>query len=98
MAHGIREIISVAAGISKMNIPKFTLFTSAGSLIWCVSLTLVGYYIGDAGNKFVEGSGVFNIISIVIIIVGILAVLGDHYYNKIHRKSESSSNAKTSNL
>ena len=86
MAPGIREIISIPAGISKMNISKFILFTFAGSLIWCISLTLVGYYIGDAWNKFVEGSGVFNIISIVII-VGILAVLGYHYYNKRHKRS-----------
>jgi membrane protein DedA with SNARE-associated domain len=75
MAPGIREIISIPAGISKTNLPKFILFTFAGSLIWCVSLTLVGYYIGDAWNKLVQGSGVFNILSIVII-VGILAVLG----------------------
>jgi membrane protein DedA with SNARE-associated domain len=86
MAPGIREIISIPAGISKMNLPKFILFTFSGSLIWCVSLTLVGYYIGDAWNKIVEGSGVFNIIAIVII-VGILAVVGYHYYNKRHGKS-----------
>ena len=95
MAPGIREIISIPAGISKMNISKFILFTFTGSLIWCISLTLVGYYIGDAWNKFVEGSGVFNIISIVII-VGILAVLGYYYYHKGHKNS--SSNTKTSRL
>jgi membrane protein DedA with SNARE-associated domain len=44
-----------------MNLPKFILFTFSGSLIWCISLTLVGYYIGDAWNKLVEGSGVFDI-------------------------------------
>ena len=48
MAPGVREIISIPAGMSKMNISKFILFTFAGSLIWCISLTLVGYYIGDA--------------------------------------------------
>ena len=96
MAPGIREIISIPAGISKMNLSKFILFTFSGSLIWCVSLTLVGYYIGDAWNKLVEGSGVFNIISIAII-VGILGILGYHYYHKRHKKS-SSFNTKTSNL
>jgi len=102
MAPGIREIISIPAGISKMNIYKFISFTFAGSLIWCISLTLIGYYIGDAWNRFVEGSGLFNIVSIVII-VGVLVVLGYHYYyKKKHKKSKSSSsspsNTKTSNL
>ena len=96
MAPGIREIISIPAGISKMNLSKFIIFTFSGSLIWCISLTLVGYYIGDAWNKLVEGLGVFNIISIAII-VGILAVLGYHYYNERHKKS-SSFNTKTSNI
>jgi membrane protein DedA with SNARE-associated domain len=95
MAPGIREIISIPAGISRMNLLKFILFTFAGSLIWCISLTLVGYYIGDVWNKLVQGSGVFNIISIVMI-VGILAVLWYHYYNKRHKKS--SANTKTSYL
>jgi membrane protein DedA with SNARE-associated domain len=94
MGPGIREIISIPAGISKMNLPKFILFTFAGSLIWCVSLTLVGYYIGDAWNEFVEGSGVFNIIP-VIIIVGILVVVGYYYYHKGHKSSPTT---KTSNL
>jgi membrane protein DedA with SNARE-associated domain len=85
MAPGIREIISIPAGISRMNLLKFILFTFAGSLIWCISLTLVGYYIGDVWNKLIQGSGVFNIISIVII-VGVLAVLWYHYYNKRHKK------------
>jgi membrane protein DedA with SNARE-associated domain len=87
MAPAIREIISIPAGISKMNLAKFILFTFAGSFIWCVSLTLVGYYIGDAWNKFVEGSAVFHIISIAIILV-ILAVVGYHYYNKRHINSK----------
>jgi membrane protein DedA with SNARE-associated domain len=91
MAPGIREIISIPAGISKMNLSKFIIFTFSGSLIWCISLTLVGYYIGDAWNKLVKGSGVFNIISIVIV-VGILAVLGYHYYHKRHKKSSSFNN------
>ena len=91
MAPGIREIISIPAGISKMNLSKFIIFTFAGSLIWCISLTLVGYYIGDVWNKLVQGSGVFNIISIVIIL-GILAVLGYHYYHKRHKKSSSFNN------
>ena len=72
-----------------MNLPKFILFTFAGSLIWGISLTLLGYYIGDVWNKLVEGSGVFNIISIIVI-VGILAVLAYHYYNKRHKISSSS--------
>ncbi|MFL6316679.1 MAG: DedA family protein [Nitrososphaeraceae archaeon] len=54
MAPGIREIISIPAGISKMNIQNFILFTFAGSLIWCVYLTLVGYYVGVLGTNLLK--------------------------------------------
>ncbi|MFL6380248.1 MAG: DedA family protein [Nitrososphaeraceae archaeon] len=54
MAPGIREIISIPAGISKMNIQNFILFTFAGSLIWCVYLTLVGYYVSVLGTNLLK--------------------------------------------
>jgi membrane protein DedA with SNARE-associated domain len=54
MAPGIREIISIPAGISKMNIQNFILFTFAGSLIWYVYLTLVGYYVCVLGTNLLK--------------------------------------------
>ena len=35
MIPGIREIISIPAGISRMNFVKFVGYTFAGSLLWC---------------------------------------------------------------
>src|SRR5688572_18749860 len=42
MIPGIREIISVPAGIGQMNFAKFVAYTFAGSLLWCLILTLTG--------------------------------------------------------
>lgn len=86
LAPGIREIISIPAGLSKMNMVKFILFTFAGSLIWSISLTFVGYYFGEAWSEFAkESSGIFNIIALIII-VGVVAVIGFGYY-KEHKSS-----------
>lgn len=38
----IRQLISIPAGLSKMNIGAFTLYTLLGALIWNVVLTLLG--------------------------------------------------------
>ena len=46
MAPGIRELISIPAGIAEMNIVRFTFFTFIGSCIWSIFLTLVGFFIG----------------------------------------------------
>lgn len=44
----MREMISVPAGLLKMKIPKFVLYTFAGSCIWSAVTILSGYYFGEA--------------------------------------------------
>ncbi len=43
---GIRELVSIPAGIFNMNPIKFLIFTLIGSCIWSIALTAVGYYFG----------------------------------------------------
>ena len=44
----MREMISVPAGLLKMRIPKFVLYTFAGSTVWSTGTILSGYYFGTA--------------------------------------------------
>ncbi len=44
---GIRTLISVPAGIELMPPVKFFIWTSLGSLIWVIFLTLAGYFFGE---------------------------------------------------
>jgi len=44
---GIRQYISFPAGLAKMNIFRFILFTAFGAGIWVVILAYIGYYIGS---------------------------------------------------
>jgi membrane protein DedA with SNARE-associated domain len=75
MAPGVREIISIPAGISKMNITKFVLFTYAGSLIWSVMLSLAGYYGGKAWSQLSESlSSILGIVG-AIMVAGIIAFI-----------------------
>jgi membrane protein DedA with SNARE-associated domain len=75
LAPGIRELISVPAGLSKMNLTPFILFTFIGSFLWSLSLTMIGYYLGDAWDEFSqESSKAFHVISIIIIL-SITAIL-----------------------
>ncbi len=45
---GIRELVSIPAGIFRMNPKKFLIFTFIGSCSWSILLTMVGYYLGVA--------------------------------------------------
>ena len=44
---GIRTLISVPAGIEMMPMTPFLLWTTAGSLIWTVLLTVAGMVMGE---------------------------------------------------
>jgi len=44
----MREMISVPAGLLQMRIPKFILYTFAGSTVWSSATILAGYYFGEA--------------------------------------------------
>lgn len=43
----IRTFISLPAGISGMNFPRFVVYTFLGSLPWCFFLTYLGFMLGE---------------------------------------------------
>ncbi|KRT35067.1 DedA family protein [Acetomicrobium hydrogeniformans] len=51
---GIRQYISLPAGIARMRLDLFSLYTSLGAGIWVVVLALLGYYIGNNRERLQE--------------------------------------------
>ena len=51
MVPAIRQLISIPAGIARMPLGSFTLFTALGAAVWTAILAFVGYGLGkSAGN------------------------------------------------
>lgn len=89
MVPGIREIISIPAGIGGMSFPKFVVFTYTGSLVWSVALTLVGYYLGEAWSAFSEqASDVFTLAGIGIV-AAVVAIVGVMFVRRKRKASAS---------
>lgn len=72
---GIRQLISIPAGLAKMNIAQFSLFTALGAGIWALILTLLGYFIG-ANEELISTYLKQITIGVIILII----VLGYVYY------------------
>lgn len=73
----VRQYISFPAGLARMNLALFSLYTSLGAAIWVVILALLGYYIGD-NEALIKEYLRYIIISILLM----LAIAGYYYYRK----------------
>lgn len=66
----IRTYISLPAGIVKMDLKKFVVYTTVGSFIWSIVLTYLGVILG---NNWHVLSQYFHWLDILIVVVVILA-------------------------
>ena len=76
----VRQYISFPAGLARMNLFIFCIYTSLGAGIWVIILTLLGYFLGDNQALIQE-----YLHSIIIGILISLVVLGIWYYRKIKK-------------
>jgi membrane protein DedA with SNARE-associated domain len=47
----IRTFIAFPAGVARMNVPRFIIYTFAGSLPWCLGLAYIGQLLGEQWDK-----------------------------------------------
>jgi len=68
----IRTFIAFPAGVARMNVKRFIIYTFAGSLPWCLGLAYIGQLLGEKWNKDDTLKTWFHRFDFVIGIVGVL--------------------------
>jgi membrane protein DedA with SNARE-associated domain len=70
-------LISIPAGLAKMNHLKFSLYTLSGAFIWVSILTWIGYYIGknDALIKEYANQAIIDVLAASFILVALYVFL-----------------------
>ncbi|SFV63444.1 DedA protein [hydrothermal vent metagenome] len=69
---GIRQYISLPAGLSQMSVWKFSLFTALGAGIWVMVLAGLGYFLGsneDVIREYLHIATFIALISVVFITI-----------------------------
>ena len=50
----VRHLISIPAGVARMRLGRFVLFTGLGALVWCSILSWIGWFIGRREDVILE--------------------------------------------
>lgn len=82
---GIRQLISIPAGLARMDLATFSIFTTLGAGIWALILVMLGYFIGE-NKELID----MYLKQITVAVVGILVVLGFVYYRYQTKKNKNS--------
>ncbi len=83
---GVRHLISIPAGLSKMNLRDFILYTFVGAGIWNIILAIIGYYLYEVREQ------IFPYIGHILIGLGVVFVI---YLVLKARKNKRQNNSET---
>jgi membrane protein DedA with SNARE-associated domain len=74
---GIRQLISIPAGLSRMNLFKFLLYTSLGAGLWSAVLVVVGFLAGESEEiwrPLLQQATVWLVAGMVLLVAAYLAL------------------------
>ena len=72
----IRTFISLPAGVARMPLGRFVVFTLAGSIPWVLMLTVVGREVGDRWDQWKDNLHYLDyaVVAVVLIVAGYLLI------------------------
>jgi membrane protein DedA with SNARE-associated domain len=79
---GVRHFISFPAGLAKMKLKSFFIYTALGSSIWMSILLVLGYAIGEHKELVIQYLPLTKIGMLVLVLIGIIP------YALRHRKKK----------
>jgi len=71
----VRTFISLPAGIAKMDIKRFTVYSFVGSVPWCAFLAYVGYVLEDSWRVVFDRYGHYVDLAVVVGVVVLISYI-----------------------
>ena len=88
MLPALRTYISLPAGLAKMNIRKFMIYTSTGSIIWNSALTYIGIQFGQNWKTLLGYTEYLDIAVVIGVIIAVVFFLRSIRQKKVKSEDE----------
>lgn len=75
---GVRTVISLPAGVFRMDIKKFVIYTTIGCLIWSIFLTYVGFALGENWTSIEQYFRKFEFLIVGVFILALAFYIEKH--------------------
>lgn len=82
----VRSLISIPAGMTRMNVPKFLALSAAGTFLWNLVLVNLGAFMGASWEKIADAIGVYASVVLVGIAAAFLAAAFLFYKKRLAKK------------
>ncbi len=86
----VRSLISVPAGLAKMNVPRFAFYTALGTALWSFLLALAGRLLGESWLMVTDIINQYEHVVYVLCAVAIVGFFGYRFWQR--RKQSAISN------
>jgi membrane protein DedA with SNARE-associated domain len=83
----VRHLISIPAGMGRMNLWKFSIYTIIGAAIWNTLLTVAGYYLQENWGEIMKYSHIIDYFIVAVIVI--VVVYYGYKLNKNRKKAKA---------
>lgn len=85
----VRSLISIPAGMTKMNFSLFLILTLLGSSIWNTVLVCLGAFAGEAWESISNSVDIFAKTTLFILVIAFVSFVYIFYKNRIKKKNNN---------
>jgi membrane protein DedA with SNARE-associated domain len=86
----IRSFVAIPAGIARMNLGRYVIFTAIGSAIWCFALAGIGWALGSSWESFHSDFRFVDYAIAALVVAGVVWLLVRRRNKRRRRAAEQS--------
>jgi len=83
----IRSLISIPAGMNRMSLLKFLLFTTLGSTIWNTLLTVGGWWLGSNWEQIIGYVKQYERLTLIVLVLAVIVFMTVRVRNLLVRRA-----------